>query len=119
MAIVIMTCLRKWFDGRKPVALLLPVNDSDPNSQLHRLINTAYSQQCTIGWGHFIHGRLTKAWRPVISHYYQERQPGHNYNPALWMQKTVDQVWLFFEQSGSVAMAKSTAKIMMNNVRLL
>jgi hypothetical protein len=96
MTSVIMSCLRKWYDGRIPVILLLPTDDSDSNAVLHRLINTAYNQQCTIGWGHFIRGRLTHAWKAVIAHYYRDRRPGHPFNPTLWMRKTIDQVWLLF-----------------------
>jgi hypothetical protein len=60
------------------------------------LINTAYNQQCTIGWGHFIRGRLTHAWKAAIAHYYRDHRPGHPFNPTLWMRKTIDQVWLLF-----------------------
>jgi hypothetical protein len=96
MATLIIECLEAWYDGKHPTVTLLPTNDNDRNATLHRLINEAYHDQCAIGWGHFLRGRITKTWKLAISHYYYERRPGRRFNPALWARKTIDQVWTTF-----------------------
>jgi hypothetical protein len=96
MANMIITSLEDWYNKKRPTITLLPTDDDDPNATLHQLINEAYHDQCTIGWGHFLRGRTAKTWRRAIAHYYYERRPGHLFNPTLWARKTIDQVWTTF-----------------------
>lgn len=96
MAALIIDSLEAWYDGHRPTISLLPTDDDDPNATLHRLINEAYYDQCTIGWGHFLRGSIAKTWKRAIAHYYYERRPGRKFTPTLWARKTADQIWTTF-----------------------
>jgi hypothetical protein len=63
---------------------------------LHELINDAFAHQTSIGWGHFLQGRLLLHWKKCIAEYYKSRQPGDSYNPNLCMTKIVDAIWDYF-----------------------
>jgi hypothetical protein len=93
---IINWCLHQWYKGKCPAINLLPTDDDEPNATLHQLFNEAYHNQCTIGWGHFLRGRIAKTRRRAIAHYYYERRPGSHFSPALWAQKTINQVWTTF-----------------------
>jgi hypothetical protein len=95
MAKIIMHCLERWYDNRNPIALHLPTTDPT-TAELHHLINVAYDHQTYIGWGHFLRGRISLHWKPVLAHYYKERKPGKPHSPKLWARKTVDQIWQTF-----------------------
>jgi hypothetical protein len=60
MANMIITSLEDWYNKKRPTITLLPTDDDDPNTTLHQLINEAYHDQCTIGWGHFLRGCIAK-----------------------------------------------------------
>jgi hypothetical protein len=96
MSAIIIDSVSLWLEGRRPTVPLLDVSPNNVNSELHLLINDAYTHQCSIGWSHFLHGRISLHWKLAIRKYYSERQPGLFYNPNLWSRKTIDQLWKFY-----------------------
>lgn len=54
---------------------------------------TAFKCQTDVGWARFFRGRITKAWRDVITTCCRERQLNELHNLTLWMRKTVDHIW--------------------------
>jgi hypothetical protein len=97
MAQVITAALDQWLRNLSPALVpRLPSGPDEPNQHLHELINDAFAHQTSIGWGHFLRGRLSLHWKKCIAEYYKSRQPGDSYNPNLWMTKTVDAIWDYF-----------------------
>ena len=89
--------LEHWFQNLRPdIVPRLPTNDNNPNRQLNQAINDAYAHQNYIGWGHFLHGHVSKHWKVCIALYYKECLPGDKFTPMLWMRKTVDEIWQIF-----------------------
>jgi hypothetical protein len=62
---MIINCLNQWYKGKRPAINLLPTDDDEPNATLQQFINEAYHDQCNIGWGHFLRGRIAKTWREL------------------------------------------------------
>ena len=48
-------------------------------------ITLAFQSQKRIGWDQFFRGRLSVDWLQPIAIYYNERRPGHKFNPERWM----------------------------------
>jgi hypothetical protein len=97
MAQVIMAALNQRFQDLQPSLVpRLSTAPDNPNRHLHQLINDAFAHQSTIGWGHFLHGRISLQWKSCIAEYYKIRQPGEPHNPSLWMCKTVEAIWQIF-----------------------
>jgi hypothetical protein len=72
------------------------MNDDDPNRILHQSINNALDHKNYIGWGHFLHGCISKQWKKCIAIYYHDLQPDDEFTPNLWICKTVDAIWDIF-----------------------
>ena len=96
MAELLLSNVQRWFRGQRPLPPTLPPDYTDPDSkELHNLLVCAYERQTRIGWTHFLRGRLTKAWQPVLKYYYRMKG-GIDTTPALWSHKTIDFLWELF-----------------------
>jgi hypothetical protein len=115
MANMIITSLEDWYNKKRATITLLPTDDDNPNTTLHRLINEAYHDQCTIGWGHFLRGHIAKTWGRAIAHYYYERRLGRLFNPTLWAAKQLTKYGQPFAPSGSAEMESCMGKTSKNN----
>jgi hypothetical protein len=72
---IIMECLNSWFEPSAP---------TDPDITLNTPgISKAYQQQLSIGWQHFIRGRLSIEWGYIISSHLEQEQIHHT-NAEKW-----------------------------------
>ena len=85
--------MQRWIQGLRPTPPVFPPTDDPNDTALYNLITIAHNKQCNIGWAHFFRGRISLAWRDVLTHYYRYRRPPEPHSPKLWMRKTIDQIW--------------------------
>jgi len=97
MAELIIHAIQRWFQGQRPLPPSLPdYMDDDDSKEIQSLLVTAYERQSRIGWYHFLRGRLTFAWKPVIATYYRMKCPGDKFSPKMWTRRTIEQTWKLF-----------------------
>jgi hypothetical protein len=94
MADFLLQAVEQWFQKLPPLPPQLPVDIANNDSKaIQALLCKAYDCQTCIGWLHFLHGHLTKAWKPVLAKYYQMIGVRCNLTPELWMQKMIEALW--------------------------
>ena len=91
MTNLICSSMDHWL-SRRPV---LPPVWHGPPDLIQRQLRRAFHAQSRIGWDQFFRGRIAKAWRVPIAHYYKERQPGSSFTPDQWMRTVISELWHF------------------------
>jgi hypothetical protein len=66
-----------------------------PTEPIMDSITTAFNSQRRIGWDQFFRGRISRAWKDAIRHYYHDRKPGDSFTPDHWMRTTIAGIWKF------------------------
>ena len=47
------------------------------------------TSQNTIGWGHFIRGRISQLFYSEIKHYYKQNKLGKRFRPQFWLNRLI------------------------------
>ena len=51
------------------------------------------AKQTSIEWGHFIRGRLTSSFHPVLNNYYRSNKLGRRFKSSTWYRHIIQLLW--------------------------
>ena len=63
------------------------------NTTTNLLLDECMNKKTSIGWEHFIRGRLTSSFHPVINHYYRSNKLGHRFKSSNWYRNIIRFIW--------------------------
>ena len=64
-----------------------------PNTNTNLLLDECMNKQTSIGWEHFIRGRLTSSFHPVINSYYRSNKLGRKFKSFTWYRNIIRFMW--------------------------
>ena len=60
-----------------------------PTTKIALILKVCITNQTSIGWGHFIRGRLTSSFHPIINQYYQTNKLGRRFHSSVWYRNII------------------------------
>ena len=57
------------------------------------ILDACINNQTTIGWGHFICGRLTSSFHPILNRYYRSNKVGRRFRSSNWCRNIIRVLW--------------------------
>ena len=63
------------------------------NSNTNLIFDDYTNKQTSIGWEHFIRGRLTSPFNPVINKYYRSNKLGRRFKSSTWYRNMIRFTW--------------------------
>ena len=62
-------------------------------------LDDCINNQTTIGWGHFIRGRLTLSFHSILNRYYRSNKLGRRFKSSNWYRTIIRVLWQLHHQA--------------------
>ena len=63
------------------------------------ILDDCIKKQTIIGWEHFIRGRLTLSFHPILNKYYRSNKLGRRFKSATWYRTIIRALWQLHQQA--------------------
>ena len=57
------------------------------------ILDDCINKQTSIGWEHFIRGRLTSSFHPILNRYYRSNKLGRRFKSSNWCRNIIRVLW--------------------------
>ena len=72
---------------------------NSPTTNTTLILKACITHQTSIGWEHFIRGRLTSSFHPVINQYYRIKKLGRRFHSSVWYRIIIRLLWKIYHKA--------------------